>query len=174
MLFLTDKLEELRSRAKGIEPPAARLQAAMRALAECQVKRDKAEKHLAEAKVSYDRAEQALAAAQEELEQEQMALSPSARSACPGHALSEDFYDELENVKAAAQWDSQGNVVLPHSMLQSLFSRVPPPSKPPERTLSPAPSTPIVCEGDEAAMSEEEQEEQQFGEALRVMLQSQS
>ena len=128
LTFLEDKLDELRTRAKGIEPPAVRLQAAMRSLAECQVKMEKAERHLADAQVGFDRAEKALATAQRELEEEQRALAPPAGPLRGTPSLSKDFYDELLNIKAAAQWDSNGNVVLPHSMLQSLFLTFPCPA----------------------------------------------
>ena len=50
--WIDDKLEELRSRAKGADPPHARMQNAERRLAEAQCKRARAERHLAEAQAS--------------------------------------------------------------------------------------------------------------------------
>ena len=106
--------------------PHVRLQNAMRNLATKQCKQERAEKHLAEAQAGYQRAVDEVSEAKKDLEQAQALLAPCAPMAASSAPLSSDFYDELDNVKAAAQWDQSGNVVVPYTMLQGLFSHVPP------------------------------------------------
>ena len=105
--WIDDKLEELRSRAKGADPPHVRMQNAERRLAEAQCKRARAERHLAEAQASADDA----AAEYEDVfcEYEKERANQARCSPAPSSPLSspeyKDFVDEVSNLRAAAQLD---------------------------------------------------------------------
>ena len=121
--WIDDKLEELRSRAKGADPPHVRKQNAERRLAEAQCKRARAERHLAEAQASADDAAAEYEDAFCEYEKER--ANQARCSPAPSSPLSspeyKDFVDEVSNLRAAAQLDQQGSVVLPAHMAQAVF-----------------------------------------------------
>ena len=91
--WIDNKLEELRCRAKGADPPHVRMQNAERRLAEAQCKRERAERHLAEAQVSAEGAVAEYEAALSEYEEER---AQQARcSPVPPSVLSSLAYKDL-------------------------------------------------------------------------------
>ena len=112
---------------KGCGTPHVRMQNAERRLAEAQCKKDRAERHLAEAQAAADEAVAKLVAASAEYEEErahQARCNPA-----PPSFLPKDFIDEVSNLRAAAQLDPYGNVVLPAHMAQAVFLASPRPPR---------------------------------------------
>ena len=110
-----------------MSPAHARMQNAERRLAEAQCKKDRAERHLAEAQASAGEAAAELVAATAEYEEErahQARCNPE-----PPSFLPKDFIDEVFNLRAVAQLDPYGNVVLPAHMVQAVFLASPRPPR---------------------------------------------